>query len=217
MIRIDPANLPGSLPVFPLPNVFLLPRTRLPLNVFEPRYLAMLDDVLKTDHRLIGLVQPRNLPVEAGTPELHRIGCAGRVTSFSETEDGRYQITLSGISRYRIVSQDMESAPYIRAEVDWDSFQRDLGRVEVDNSFNRTGLLNVLERFFQKSELATDWDTLKETDEELLINSLAMMCPFKSEEKQALLEAPTLSARREILVTLMEFALRSGDEKDQVQ
>ncbi len=217
MIHFDATNLPRTIPVFPLPNVFLLPRARLPLNIFEPRYLAMLEDTLKTDHRLIGLVQPRPAPPGTGDPQLHQIGCAGRVTSFTETADGRYQITLSGICRFRINTLNTESAPYIRANVDWDSFHRDLGTVETDAGFDRSGFLQLLDRFFQKSELATDWENLKATDEELLINSLAMMCPFKPEEKQALLEAPTLHSRRETLVTLMEFALRLGDEKDQLQ
>jgi len=217
LIGFIPANLPQTIPVFPLPNVFLLPRARLPLNIFEPRYLAMLDDTLKSEHRLIGLVQPRMTPTDTGESQLHQIGCAGRVTSFTETTDGRYKITLSGISRFRIVAQNSGHTPYIRADVDWDSFHRDLGAVEVDEKFERSDFLDLLNKFFQKSELATNWDNLKATDEELLINSLAMMCPFKSEEKQALLEAPTLRTRRETLVTLMEFALRQGDEGEQVQ
>ncbi len=217
MISFNQTNLPQTIPVFPLPNIFLLPRARLPLNIFEPRYLTMLDDTLKTDHRLIGLVQPRPGPPGTDEQQLHQIGCAGRVTSFKETTDGRYQITLSGISRFRIIAQNTGFTPYIRADVDWESFHRDLGKVETDSGFDRSGFLQLLERFFQKTELATDWDNLKATDEELLINSLAMMCPFKPEEKQALLEAPTLQTRRETLVTLMEFALRLGDEKDQVQ
>ncbi len=211
------SNLPQTIPVFPLPNVFLLPRARLPLNVFEPRYLAMLDDVLKTEHRMIGLIQPREAPPGTGNPQLHQIGCAGRVTSFTETEDGRYLITLSGISRFRIVAQNTGFTPYIRADVDWGSFNRDLGAVEEDASFNRDRFLDVLHRFFDKSELATDWTNLKGADEELLINSLAMMCPFKPEEKQALLEAPSLQTRRETLVTLMEFALRKGEQEDPMQ
>lgn len=213
----NPSNLPQTIPVFPLPNVFLLPRARLPLNIFEPRYLAMLDDVLKTEHRLIGMIQPRETPAGTGNPPLHQIGCAGRVTSFTETKNGRYLVTLSGISRFRIVAQNTGFTPYIRADVDWDSFHRDLGKVEADDSFNRSNFLKVLQRFFDKSELAGDWDKFQGADEELLINSLAMMCPFKPEEKQALLEAPSLQTRRETLVTLMEFALRGGENEDQMQ
>jgi len=211
------SNLPQTIPVFPLLNAFLLPRARLPLNIFEPRYLAMLDDVLKTEQRLIGMVQPREAPPSTGDPQLHQIGCAGRVTSFTETEDGRYMVTLSGISRFRILAQNTGFTPYTRADVDWDSFHSDLGKVDADNGFDRSGFLKVLQRFFDKSEMAGDWNNFKGANEELLINSLAMMCPFKPEEKQALLEAPSLQTRRETLVTLMEFALRGGENEDQMQ
>src|SRR6056297_3597476 len=125
---INPADLPDVIPVFPLPGVLLLPRSRLPLHLFEPRYLAMLEDTLKTPHRLIGMVQPNPLAREGGTG-LHAIGCAGRVTQFSETEDGRYMITLSGMSRYRIQEEVDGFTPYRRARVSWDGFGRDqIGR-----------------------------------------------------------------------------------------
>ncbi len=211
------SNLPQTIPVFPLTGVLLLPRSRLPLNIFEPRYLAMLDDVLKTDHRIIGMVQPRDIPPGVGSPSLHQIGCAGRVTSFSESEDGRYMITLSGISRFRLIAQNSGFSPYVRGDVDWDSFQRDLGRAEIDESFNRPKFLQILSRYFEATQMSTDWGSLKEADEELLINSLSMLCPFGAEEKQALLEAPTLQNRRETLVTLMEFSLRSGSEGELMQ
>lgn len=204
------ADLPQTIPVFPLSGALLLPRARLPLNVFEPRYLAMLDDVLKTDHRLIGMVQPREMPEGAGEPRLQQIGCAGRVTSFSETEDGRYMITLTGLCRYRILAQNTGFTPYLRADVDWNSFEGDIGKPEPDNSFDRIAFLKTLRRFFEKAQLSSDWASLRDADEEMLVNSLSMLCPFGSEEKQALLEAPCLQTRRETLVTLMEFALRDG-------
>ena len=215
--RFGPADLPETIPVFPLPGALLLPRARLPLNIFEPRYLAMLEDVLKTPHRLIGMIQPVVVPesrVDSGPPgRLHRIGCAGRVTALQETEDGRYLITLSGISRFRMGELQEGFTPYLRARIDWESFDRDLGRSEKDQDFDRKAFLGVLARFFDSAQLSSDWDSLKDADPELLINSLSMLCPFDPEEKQALLEAPTLSERRETLVTLMEFALRSsGDE-----
>lgn len=208
-----PADLPATIPVFPLPGALLLPRTRLPLNIFEPKYLAMLDDTLKSEHRLIGMVQPVDVPSgKTGKPRLHQIGCAGRLTAFQETDDGRYMITLSGVSRYRITEQLDGFAAYLKADVDWGSFERDLGRREIDESFDRPAFLDVLRRYFETAQLTSDWDSLKEADEELLVNSLSMLCPFDPEEKQALLEAPTLETRRETLVTLMEFALRGGDD-----
>lgn len=211
------ADLPESIPIFPLPGALLLPRARLPLNIFEPRYLAMLDDTLKTQHRLIGMVQPVVMPEGRSTGRLHQIGCAGRVTAFQETEDGRYLITLSGISRYRLVEQVEGFAPYRRATVDWTSFERDLGRAEQDEGFDRAEFLRTLARFFETAQLSSDWDSLKEADAELLVNSLSILCPFDPEEKQALLEAPTLANRRETLVTLMEFALRSGGDEGPLQ
>ena len=206
------ADLPASIPVFPLPGALLLPRARLPLHIFEPRYLAMLDDTLKTSHRLIGMGQPLQNP-EGRKNRLHRIGCAGRVTGFSETEDGRYMITLSGISRFRMLREVEGFAPYLKADADWAGFDRDLGRTEHDPDLDRDAFLGLLGRYFAAQELNTDWDSLHEADEELLINSISMLCPFDVEDKQALLEAPDLVTRRETLITLLEFALRGGDEE----
>ncbi len=211
------ADLPEEIPVFPLPGALLLPRSRLPLNIFEPRYLAMLDDTMKTTHRLIGMIQPVVMPEGKSIGRLHHIGCAGRLTALQETEDGRYLITLSGVSRFRMGEAREGFTPYPRARIDWTSFERDLGRAEVDEGFNRPAFLKLLARFFDTAQLSSDWDSLKEADEELLINSLSILCPFDPEEKQALLEAPTLTNRRETLVTLMEFALRGGGDEGAMQ
>ena len=207
--------LPDTIPVFPLPGALLLPRARLPLHIFEPRYLTMLEDCLKTPSRIIGMVQPN--PRGIGDLGLHKIGCAGRVTQFSETEDGRYLITLSGISRFRVVTEVAGDAPYRRAEVQWAGFEKDLGAEEQDRGFDRPAFLDLLERYFVVRGLNSDWDSLKEADDELLINSLSMMLDLEPEDKQALLEAPCLQTRRETLVTLMEFALRSGDAEERMQ
>ncbi len=213
---LSSSDLPDTIPIFPLPGALLLPRARLPLHIFEPRYLAMLDDCLKTSNRLIGMVQP----LETGTPgqsRLHEIGCAGRLTQFSETEDGRYMITLSGISRFRIRAESTGFSPYRKADVTWTDFNRDLGREEEDPAFDREVFLKLLGRYFEASDLQTDWESLEEADDELLINSLSMLCPFSLEEKQALLEAPQLADRRETLSALMEFACRGGSDETAVQ
>lgn len=215
-VMFSAADLPATIPVFPLPGALLLPRARLPLHIFEPRYLAMLDDTLKTSHRLIGMVQPRDAP-DGKERRLHAIGCAGRVTGFSETEDGRYMITLSGISRYRIMGEATGFTAYRRMDVTWDGFGRDLGATETDPAFAREPFFDLLQRFFAAVGLSTDWDSLKEADNELLINSLSMLCPFEPEDKQALLEAPSLKTRRETLVTLIEFALRGGSNEEVMQ
>ncbi len=213
MIKV--ADLPATIPVFPLPGALLLPRARLPLHIFEPRYLAMLDDTMKSGHRMIGMIQPRDGP--AGSRKLHAIGCAGRLTAFSETEDGRYMITLTGVSRYRVSREVAGFAPYLKADVSWSGFERDLGGAETDPAFDRDTFLPLLSRYFQAQGLSTDWESLKEAEDELLINSLSMLCPFDPEDKQALLEAPSLSTRRETLVTLIEFALRGGNGEEVMQ
>ena len=208
MIRVT--DLPGTIPVFPLAGALLLPRARLPLHLFEPRYLQMMDDALKTPDRLIGMVQPNEVAGRAGIG-LHTIGCAGRITQFSETEDNRYMITLAGISRFRVVSEVEGFSAYRRCEVKWDGFDRDQGKTEEDMQFNRPDFLDLLGRYFDARCLSADWETLKEAEDELLINSLSMMLDFDPEDKQALLEAPSLSTRRETLVTLIEFDLRGGE------
>lgn len=205
-------DLPDTIPVFPLPGALLLPRSHLPLHLFEPRYLQMLDDVLKTEHRLIGMVQPYGKD-----QRLHSIGCAGRVTAFSETDDGRYMITMAGRSRFRIANEVDGFTPYRRCKVSWQGFERDLGPTEVDETFDRHKFMRALERYFAEENLQTDWDSLQEADDELLINSLSMLCPFEPEDKQALLEAPSLTTRRETLMTLIEFSLRGGTAEEIMQ
>lgn len=210
-----PIDLPDTIPVFPLPGALMLPRARLPLHIFEPRYLAMIEDCMKTPHRLIGMIQTRETP--GGETRLQAIGCAGRLTGFSETEDGRYMITLAGVSRFRVKEEVHGFTPYRRCVVDWAPFSRDLGAVESDTGFQRDAFLGLLGRYFSAMSLSTDWGSLKDAEPELLINSLSMLCPFTPEDKQALLEAPTLQNRRETLVTLIEFALRSGSGEETLQ
>lgn len=213
---IKAAELPKTIPIFPLAGALLLPRSRLPLHIFEPRYLQMLEDALKTPTRLIGMVQPNEVPGRGGSG-LHSIGCAGRIMQFSETEDGRYLITLGGASRFRVLKEVEGFTPYRRCDVAWDGFERDLGAEESDTGFRREKFLDLLERYFDARELSADWETLKEADDELLLNSLSMMLDFDPEDKQALLEAPSLSTRRETLVTLMEYQLRGGQDSALLQ
>ena len=207
------ADLPQTLPVFPLPGALLLPRARLPLHIFEPRYLQMIDDCLKTSSRLIGMVQPCSGKDEN---KLNLIGCAGRLTAFSETEDGRYMVTLSGVSRFRLGAETTGFSPYRKHSVTWSDFHGDLGLPSKDPGLKRDAFMPLLSRFFEEQGLETDWDSLDLAEDELLVNSLSMLCPFSPEEKQALLEAPCLSTRRETLVTLMEFALHGGSNEEMI-
>lgn len=212
--HFGPADLPEIIPIFPLSDALLLPRGRLPLNVFEPRYLAMFEDALKTSHRLIGMIQPDAAKGEDG---LHRVGCAGRIVSFSETEDGRYLIVLAGVCRFTPSAEQDGFAPYRRVAADWTPWRRDLRSQEIDEGFDRDAFMRLLKRYFESSGLSTDWDSLKEADEETLVNSLAMLCPFTAEEKQALLEAEMLGDRRASLIALMEFAAASFGEEGKMQ
>ena len=176
----------------------------------------MVEDALKTDARIIGMIQPNSVPGREGSG-LHTIGCAGRITQFSETEDGRYMITLGGVSRFRVVKEIEGFSPYRRCDVNWDGFDRDLGKDEADKGFRREKFLQLLSRYFDARGLSADWDTLKEADDELLINSLSMMLDFEAEDKQALLEAPSLETRRETLVTLIEYTMRGGQDEGMMQ
>lgn len=209
-------DLPDVIPVFPLPGALLLPRARLPLHLFEPRYLQMLEDALKTEARLIGMIQPDAGPGRKDDA-LHRIGCAGRITQMSETEDGRYMITLAGVSRFRVLDEVEGFTPYRRCRVSFDGFEADRNRSDSDPAFDRDGFMKLLGRYFEAKELSADWSTLTDAEDELLINTLSMLLDFEPEEKQALLEAPALSTRRETLVTLIEYAMRSGDGENLIQ
>ena len=215
MRRFSLADMPETLPVFPLPSALLLPRGRLPLNIFEPRYLAMLDDMLKTEHRLIGMIQP--FEGEESPPRLHTIGCAGRITSLSETEDGRYLIVLSGCSRFRIREELDGFTPYRRVTAEWTDFRADLDGPEDLEDFDKEDFLILLRRYFEIASLSSDWDSMRDADTEMLINSLSMMCPFEIEEKQALLEAPRLSDRADTLKALLQFAIAEGSGGGAVQ
>ena len=205
-------DLPTSIPIYPLTKAVLLPRTRLPLHIFEPRYLAMVEDSMKTPHRLIGMLQPTG-----NDGRLHSIGCAGKLTQFSETEDGRYMVTLTGISRYRVENEIEGFSPYRRFNVLWDDFEKDRKTPEQDNEFDRDSFFKLLGKFLEGESLSTDWETLQQADNELLINSLSMMLDFDLEDKQALLEAPSLQTRRETLTTLFELSLRGGADDEVLQ
>ncbi len=213
-----PADLPDRIPLFPLPGALLLPRAHLPLSIFEPRYLAMIEDALATPHRLIGMVQPQGSEQEGDhDPPLHHVGCAGRIMAFVETEDGRYRITLGGVARFRATAIQDGFKPYLMAQVDWREFEHDLDKPGPDPEFDRRHFLDVLGKFLSASGTGSDWASLEKAEDELLINSMAMMFPFDHEEKQALLESRTLADRRRTLITLMEFSLASGGEDRKLQ
>lgn len=209
--RFSANELPDVLAVFPLEGALLLPRARLPLNIFEPRYLAMVDDALKSDHRLIGMVQPKR-PRHDGEsePPIYKVGCAGRITNFSETDDGRYLLALTGVQRFAI-SQEIESfKPFRRVAPDWRVFSEDLDEATDEASEqDRQSFLDLLQRYFAAAELTADWESLSKADYETLVNAIAMLCPFAPQEKQALLEARSLEDREHSLRALMNFVVAS--------
>lgn len=206
------ADLPATLPVFPLAGVLLLPRGKLPLNVFEPRYLNMTEDALAAG-RLIGMIQPRRPDDRADAPELYQIGCAGRITQFAETDDGRFLITLTGVCRFAIVQEIATMRGYRRVTADWERFAGDLAAGET-LSLDRPQLLERLKRYFDAEGISADWNTIKATPDERLVTTLAMICPFKANEKQALLEAGSLTACADLLLALLDMAAAGGDRGD---
>lgn len=194
------SDLPQVIPLFPLDEALLLPRGQLPLVIFEPRYLNMLDDVMAGD-RIIGMIH--TMGGSRARPNLAAVGCAGRVTSYAETSDGRYLITLTGVARFETAGELPVQTPYRQIRADYSRFEHDLQPGPDDPGFDRERLLHCLKAYLARHMLDVDWDTAEAAPHEALINSLCMGLPFDSAEKQALLEAIDLPARRETLCALL--------------
>ena len=204
----QPGDLAEVIPVFPLPGALLLPRGQMPLNIFEPRYLAMIDDALLGGHRLIGMIQPDSAhPGPAEKPNLFKIGCVGRITQIAETGDGRYLIQLTGIARFRIDEELAVTTPYRQCRVVYAPFADDFVARKGEEAVDRERLLQSLSEFLKANDLKADWEGIENAPNEALVNALAMMSPYGTAEKQALLEAPDLKTRAEILVAMTEIEL----------
>lgn len=211
-----PADLPEVIPVFPLPGALLLPRGQMPLNIFEPRYLEMIDDAFRDGHRLIGMIQPDQ--TKGGTeekPALFSVGCVGRITQLAESGDGRYVLELTGVSRFKLVDELDVLTPYRQCRVDFFEYVDDFTARRGDQEVDRSALLAVLKDFLKVNDLEVDWEGIDSAPNEALVNALAMMSPFGPPEKQAMLEAPDLKTRAEILIAVTEMDLArkrtSGD------
>ncbi|PPD43596.1 MAG: peptidase S16 [Methylocystis sp.] len=207
------SELPDVIPLFPLAGAVLLPRGELPLNIFEPRYVAMLDAAVASD-RLIGVIQP--LPGANGAaPQLFQIGCVGRITRFAETGDGRYLITLTGVARFHVVRELDVDTPYRQFRVRYDGFDADLEPGAGEDAVDRESMVSMLRTFAEYSKLEVDWASIDAAPTETLVNALAMMSPFGANEKQALVEAIDLKTRAETLVALakLDMAQRDGDRQ----
>ena len=218
-------TLPEHLPLFPLQNVLLLPKGQLPLNIFEDKYIAMVNDVLATPHRMIGIVQPKPRSKDAKSSEespeesqkhvTYKTGCAGRITSFQELAPDRYVINISGTSRFRITKELQDTTPprsYRQVQIDWQSYTNDIQGC-LDCGLNMDAFFKTLDQYLHKMDMVCDkWDEMKDIDQEKLVAMLSMVCPFSSEEKQALLEAECVKTRAHILVTLMNMALKEKSQ-----
>jgi Lon protease-like protein len=203
-----PGDLTDVIPVFPLPGALLLPRGQMPLNIFEPRYLAMVDDALRSGHRLIGMIQPDAAhPGSETKPNLYKVGCVGRITQIAETGDGRYLLQLTGIVRFRVQEELRVSTPYRQCRVIYSPFADDFTPRKGEDEVDRQSLLRALSDFLKANDLKADWEGIENAPNEALVNALAMMSPYGAAEKQALLEAPDLKTRAEILVAVTEIEL----------
>jgi len=207
----QPSDLAEVIPVFPLAGALLLPRGQMPLNIFEPRYLAMIDDALRLGHRLIGMIQPdtahQGPPGSEPQPHLFRVGCAGRITQLAESGDGRYLIQLTGVARFRITEELVVPSPYRQCRVSYNDFVDDFTARKGEDAVNRPHLLQALRQFLEVNNLKADWDGIENAPNEALVNALAMMSPYGTAEKQALLEAPDLKTRADMLIAMTEMEL----------
>jgi Lon protease-like protein len=203
-----PIEMPEMLPVFPLPGALLLPRGQMPLNIFEPRYLAMIDDALRDGHRLIGMIQPDlRHNKDAENPTLYRIGCAGRITQLAESGDGRYLLELTGVARFEVQEEPKVLTPYRQCRVTFAPFADDFIPRKGESEVDRKALLVALRDFLKENNLKADWDDIEQAPNEALVNALAMMSPYGTAEKQAMLEAKDLKSRAEILIAVTEIEL----------
>lgn len=201
----EPSNLPKQIPLFPLAGALLLPRTDLPLNIFEPRYLLMIEEAMKAD-RVIGIIQPQGSS-ESNQPTLESVGCAGRITSYSETDDGRLLVTITGICRFSVVNEVEVNTPYRQAEVDYRPFAVDFVSETGARSVNRDQLIKAFRQYLEANDMSADWNEVEAVSTEVLVNTLSLLAPYPARDKQALLEAPDLKSRADVLVALTELAL----------
>jgi Lon protease-like protein len=201
--KLSPADMPGTLPIFPLQGVLLLPRSKLPLNIFEPRYLAMVEDALATRDKLIGMVQPLQKETKASAQPVYPVGCAGRIASWSETDDGRFLISLTGICRFAAGEEIATPRGYRRVKADFGAYAGDF-QTPGEGAFDRKRLLAGLRAYFKAEGLQADWGTIDTAPDERLVNTIAMLCPFAPEEKQTLLESAGLAERAKAMIGIVE-------------
>ena len=212
VIYRGPSDMPATLPVFPLPGALLLPRGQMPLNIFEPRYIAMIDEAMKTN-RLIGMIQPETeMTLSSRQSDLYSVGCVGRITQFAEAGDGRYLITLTGVCRFRIASELAAITPFRQCAMHYEEFATDFQAHAEEELVDREAVLLALRQFSEANGLSIDWKGIEAASNEALVNALSMMAPFGTREKQALLEAADLKTRAELLVAITQIELARRDD-----
>jgi uncharacterized protein len=197
----EPSDLPNTIPLFPLAGALLLPRTDLPLNIFEPRYLLMIEEAMKAE-RIIGIIQP-----QGSKAALEAVGCAGRITSYSETDDGRLLVTITGVCRFAIVEELDAATPFRQASVDYRPYAVDFVSETGARSVNREQLIKAFRQYLEANDMSADWNEVEAVSTEVLVNTLSLLAPYPARDKQALLEAPDLKSRADVLVALTELAL----------
>lgn len=210
----SPRDIPAIIPVFPLEEALLLPRAQMPLNIFEDRYIAMIDHAMRHD-RIIGIIQPMPLPSDDAEAEdenpsiLHKVGCLGRISAYGETGDGRILITLTGICRFKCLTEIDGDLPFRQMEIDCEDFAEDLIEGFGEDDVNRQDVIDIFKAFLAANDMEADWDSVEKSSNEILVNSLSMMSPYGVAEKQALLEAESLALRAQTLIAITEMHLAS--------
>ena len=203
-------GLPNTIPVFPLSNALLLPKCTLPLNLFESRYLHMFDYALKKN-RIIGMIQPLEKNLHEKNPDVYSIGCAGLIVAFTQTNDNRYEIVLKGLSRYQVLKETDPYNGFRIFNISWEPFESDINKNAVSKLSKRNVFEDKLKQYFKKMSINADWQAIEASNDEDLINSISMGCPFTSIERQALLEAKSLDHRIEVLNSLIDMSINDND------
>jgi|TARA_B110000444_G_scaffold174382_1_gene163087 Lon protease-like protein len=209
--NIDPNIFPCKIPVFPLEKCLLLPKATLPLNIFEPKYISMIDDALAGD-RFIGIIQPLIKTKNKKEQKLESVGCLGKISTYIENDDNTYIVKLTGICRFNLINETKTDFKYRKFEVNYNNFLNDLSETNTISDKERKTLLKIIAEYLNVNDLTTDWEAISDTKTEILINIFSMLSPFNASEKQALLEAITIKKRSEVLIALSELAIASRND-----
>ena len=205
-------DLPNTIPIFPLQGVVMFPDTYLPLNIFEPRYLKMIDHAISNEHRLIGMIQPQNSNESDKKLIFYKVGCAGKIIKFEETDDNRYLITLKGLSRFNLVSEKTNDKNFREANINWENFKKDLNITDESPDF--TTLKLTLKKYFKSKNIKANMDAIDTFNDYNFVDQITMICPFENNEKQLLLETASISKREKLLQTILDSYITEENISD---